>query len=455
MAIAIHIEVSSRELHSKLLLAVVAAARGHSVIVGDVIMGARLKLLPPSVFHTKDMSPSEKVIKRHEEILRRGHKITNQDEEPSVVSYEDSGPTTRYGEETMAGVSAVFCWGESARSAMVEVYPHHAKKIFLTGSPRADLWSPRFAQLWQQDTNLPGGPFLLVSSNMGDPRLSLSGELSILSKARYFERNKSFGPDFLQATSERYRVWASFLEAITELSEIAHGYKIIVRPHPAEKPDAWKILLGNLPNVEVIREGAISGWLNASFALLHNGCTSALEATLAEKPVISYSNFDQQSLKLSNDLGSRANNLDELKALVDNYWFLAQSEKAYEVPTEDKRTVSRKIHLQENELAAARIVDVWDGLVPKNFLSLHTVWGFRLSLLLKHMRDHVFSVFLPKKTRVVIANTKEKFPNLDFSTVKRQVDTLEKLIGLSDAVEVKRIGHRTVLIEPVAKSGRK
>lgn len=453
MAIAIHVEVSSRELDSKLLLAVIAAARGHSVVVGDVIMGARLKLLPPSVFHTKDMGPSEMVIKRHQEILRRGHKITNQDEEASLVRYEDDSPTTRYAEETMADVSAVFCWGESARNAMVDVYPHYAEKISLTGSPRADLWSPQFAQYWRQSADFPEVPFLLVSSNMGDPRISLTGTLSIMNNARNFERNKHLGTDFLQKTSERYRAWASFVEAITELSEGADGYKIIIRPHPVENPEAWKILLAGLPNVEVIREGAISGWLNASFALLHNGCTSALEATLAGKPIISYSNFDQQDLKLSNDLGTRANNLDELKALVEHHWSLAQSEKAYEVPTKDKQVIERKIHTQEDELAASRIVDVWDGLVPKNSLGLPTVWAFRLLLLAKYVRDHVFTVFLPKKRKNTIAHTKEKFPTINFRTVKKQVGTLEELVGLDHRVRVKRIGERAVLITPSPKSG--
>lgn len=394
------------------------------------------------------MGPSDMVIKRHADILRRGHKITNQDEEASLVQYDDDGPTLRYAEQTMADVSAVFCWGESAYSAMMAVYPHYAEKIFLTGSPRADLWTPRFKDYWERSIDCPKGPFLLVSSNMAGAGIGFNSTLSMLSKAGYFARDKNASATLLLEESERYRVWASFVEAITELSQSGKGYKVIVRPHPAENPDVWKILLSGLPNVEVTREGAISGWLHGAFALLHNGCTTALEATLARKPIISYPDFGQKTLRLSNDLGSKATNLNELKDLVQHYLSTGKSGRAHDVSIEDMEIVKSKIRTEESELAASRVVDVWDQLVSKNSIALHTLFAYRLLLLMKFARDHVFSLFFPNGRRDIIHQTKEKFPSFDFPKVKEQVKTLEEMLSCPGRVETVWLGDRTVLIRP-------
>ena len=64
MNIYMHCEVSSRELDSKLLLAILAASRGHQVIVSDqesIIKGLVRKFLFPGIFHTKSITPVAKL----------------------------------------------------------------------------------------------------------------------------------------------------------------------------------------------------------------------------------------------------------------------------------------------------------------------------------------------------------------------------------------------------------
>lgn len=56
MNIYISIELSARELDGRLLLAVIAASKGHTVLVGDkslLFRGARSGALAPGVFHKK------------------------------------------------------------------------------------------------------------------------------------------------------------------------------------------------------------------------------------------------------------------------------------------------------------------------------------------------------------------------------------------------------------------
>ena len=72
----------------------------------------------------------------------------------------------------------------------------------------------------------------------------------------------------------------------------------------------WKILrhgnfLDGVENVHVIRDDSISAWVNNSFALMHNQCTTAIEATISNKPVVTYIPFKTMyhDVSISNKLG--------------------------------------------------------------------------------------------------------------------------------------------------------
>ena len=87
MNIYLHLEISARELDSKLFLAILAAARGHEVVVAnlEVLEKGLIKgWLPSGVFHTKSITPSESKINRHKAIINKGCKITSIDEEACI-----------------------------------------------------------------------------------------------------------------------------------------------------------------------------------------------------------------------------------------------------------------------------------------------------------------------------------------------------------------------------------
>ena len=70
MNIYIHLENIIRELDSKLLLATLAASRGHEVIISNIEAiekGIRRGLLAPGIFHTKSLTPGPIKISNHKE----------------------------------------------------------------------------------------------------------------------------------------------------------------------------------------------------------------------------------------------------------------------------------------------------------------------------------------------------------------------------------------------------
>ena len=170
MNIYIHCEIVSRELESKLLLAVLAASRGHQVVISDsesIEKGVVRGYLYPGIFHTKSITPSKSKIKRHSIFKNAGIKITSIDEEGGLTSADyNVMANIRYSSETFEQVSAIFTWGDDDYETLKKKYPNYISKIYKTGSPRADLWKSKFSDYWSTYRNKPQKPFLLVSSNM-------------------------------------------------------------------------------------------------------------------------------------------------------------------------------------------------------------------------------------------------------------------------------------------------
>ena len=149
MNIYLHVEISARELDSKLLLATLAASRGHQVIVSDLVgieKGVSSGLLAPGIFHTKSLTPGNIKIARHQTMMENGSIITSIDEEGNLNDYGYQGfAKTRYSDQTIEQSAAVFGWGSEDSETLKLVYHKHKSKIHKTGSPRVDLWKSIFS----------------------------------------------------------------------------------------------------------------------------------------------------------------------------------------------------------------------------------------------------------------------------------------------------------------------
>jgi hypothetical protein len=81
---------------------------------------------------------------------------------------------------------------------------------------------------------------------------------------------------------------ASIVSLINHIS-LEFPYKtIILRPHPSEDNSYYKNIFQDIDNVKVVYEGSVTPWILACSVLIHNGCTTSIEASLAKKPVINY-----------------------------------------------------------------------------------------------------------------------------------------------------------------------
>ncbi len=454
MNIYLHVEISSRELDSKLLLATLAASRGHKVIVSDLVgieKGVNNGVLAPGIFHTKSLSAHKDKIARHQRMIEKGFLITSLDEEGNLNDYGYEGDAkTRFSNQTIEQSSAVFGWGKDDVETLKKIYPKYSHKIYKTGSPRADLWKPMFASYWNVPSKIPKKPFLLISCNTG-----YSNNINSFGKLIKFENEMGryqSHPKHLEMTLGRYaedfNKMLAYVDAVKYLSVNNNGYDIVFRPHPAEDIDAWKIILSGIPNVHVIRDGPIDSWVKNSFAVMHNSCTTALEAIISKKPVVTYILSGQKySPQLANELGYRVKSLEELLSRVNTIFDSNKLGNKNNIDEQLPNVISKKIFF-DDELAAEKIIKVWESFTDDKLSSSYDLKKFKKLLkqnMLKKTIKKILNQFLPDRFNYV--NKNAKFSNLDENDTIEKIKKIQNILGLGNKIELKLLSEKTVYMK--------
>lgn len=458
MNIYLHVEISNRELDSKLLLATLAASRGHQVIVSDIVgieKGVKNGLLAPGIFHTKSLSPHKDKIARHKNMIDKGFIITSMDEEGNLNDYGyDSDAKTRFSNQTIEQSSAVFGWGTDDVEILKKIYPKYSNRIHKTGSPRADLWKPLFADYWNISSKTPKKPFLLISCNTG-----YSNNINSLGKLIKFENEigrYQSNPAHLETTLGRYaedfNKMLAYIEAVKYLSKNSNGYDIVFRPHPAEDMETWKIIFSGISNVHVIRDGPINSWLKNSFAVMHSSCTTAIEAVISKKPLLTYKLSGQKySPQLTNELGYQVYSPKELLDKVNTIFDQNNSSKENNLKESLPSIISNKISF-DDELAANKIIKIWEKLENKKLSRSSDFKKFRI--LLKYMTfkkkiKKILKSFLPNRFKHIDKNP--KFSDLNQCVINEKIKKFQKILGLRNNVECDLLSKKTIYIR-VSKS---
>ena len=453
MNIYLHVEIYSRELDSKLLLATLAASRGHRVIVSDLVgieTGVKNGVLAPGIFHTKSLSAHKVKISRHNKMIDKGFMITSLDEEGNLNDYGYEGDAkTRFSNQTIEQSTAVFGWGADDVDTLKKMYPKHSHKIYKTGSPRADLWKPLFSDYWNVPLSVPKKPFLLISCNTGySNNINSFGELiKFENEIGRYQSN----PNHLEMTMGRYaedfNKMLAYIDAVKCLSAQNNGYDIVLRPHPSEDIEAWKIILNGIPNVHVIRDGSINAWVKNAFAVMHNSCTTALEATVSNKPVVTYVLPGQKySPQLANELGYRAKSLDELLNKINSIFSSSIINKKGKLDERLPNIISKKIHFDQ-ELAAEKIIKIWENIANDDLDSFSNLKKFQWILkysMFKKTTKKILRRLLPVKFNST--NKNPKFNQLDQHDVREKIKKFQHILGLSKKLECKLLSDKTIYI---------
>lgn len=454
MNIYIYLEVSSRELDSKLLLATLAASKGHEVIISglsEIINGLKTGTLTPGIFHTKSLTPSEKKINTHQEIINNKSLITSIDEEAGITHFGyDEFTRERYSDLTIDQSSAVFCWGTDDEENLKKIFHKNSHKIFKTGNPRVDLWRSISSDYWIEPKRMPKKPYLLVSSNMESTRVrTFYEEIKMQKAAGYFERDPALFKKLFYVMSDDYKKIYEFIEAIKFIATNNNEFDIVLRPHPMENTKIWEFYLDNIPNVHVIMEDCITTWVKNSFAVMHNGCTTAIEASISGKPLLTYKPFEMSyDHKLANAQGYKAYSKEDLLIKINDIFNSQKISNSKKTTTKISKELSQKIHIDNNELAAEKIVKVWESISndshskTNNWVKFY--WLIKI-INLKRLILKTMAKIFPYKFKPFKKNYKSM--PFDEKDVSERVNRLQRMLKIKDKIECKFLSEKTILIK--------
>lgn len=307
------VEVSRREIMSRAFLACRLASAGHDVLVFASDLFDRFGWPGPGIYIGKNVFRSyvPHDLRYYEAMKAAGIAVWYHDEEAGL--YPGEGPAEwaehldrRTDVSVLAEDDKVLAWGNYQAD-------HYARtgiaaQVHVVGSVNFELYRPEHAPLFDDyDREQTGGAedFVLVNTRFGFANGFYTGDGDLISELYAGA----------MTTAERYENFSQegvllhhMVGLVAQLAVEHPEQRIVVRPHPAENPDFYRGVFKLLPNVLIGDWGDVGSWIRRSRCLVHNGCTTAIQASIAQKPVITFvpadSRMDRSTPPVLNELGA-------------------------------------------------------------------------------------------------------------------------------------------------------
>lgn len=311
-------ETQAREFDAKLLLACVGAERGFHVIVGaKKEIDRRLASLPRSTYLSKSLTGRN--LKIHQLLRDLGHRILLGDEEGLVYPSPATYLATKVDPRVLHQGDAMLAWGPEIARIWRESMGDSSIPIHVTGNPRFDLLREPL-RAWFADAvaalRARHAPYLLVNTNFS----RINHYFPRHSRQRLALETSTTGGSnaaLLGLAAHKQALFDHFAKMVPVLARGFPDCQVIVRPHPSENQQTWREL-ADLPNLRVINEGSVVPWLLGAQAVIHNGCTTAVEAYVLGATAIAYQpvRSNEFDLELPNRLSLRALDLEQLLSTI-------------------------------------------------------------------------------------------------------------------------------------------
>jgi surface carbohydrate biosynthesis protein len=449
----IPVENQVRELDPKLLLACIAAKRGFSSVLGfRREIHFHISSFSPGIYLSKSMTAASDVIFQ---IMRDlGHAIVAWDEEALVHLPPEIYFSRRISPVAMKSVSSMLAWGQD-NAALWRQYPQlpTGAEIHVTGNPRNDLLRPEIRRYFEntvEELRKNHGDFILVNTNFNHVNAFYPG-LNLFQPVQNPGEEPEFGRAAKGMTREyaeglwdlKQAVFEKFQELIPALEQAFPGYNIVVRPHPTENQEIYRQIAAQCERVLVTNEGNVVPWLMATRAVIHNGCTTGVEAYVTEVPAISYRAtvdefYDYGFYRLPNLLSHQCFDFEELRRTVSK---ILAGELGAAAGAERKTLVQQYLEALDGPLACERIVDVCDKIVAGRDDITKPAWPRRLKghgMATMRTLKRKFKARLPRSRKKPEFH-RHRYPEVSLEEMVERVSRFQQVLGESRKLQVEQI----------------
>ena len=334
--------------------------------------------------------------------------------------------------------------------------------IHVTGNPRSDMLRQELQPFYKNEVDkirTKYGNFILINTNFNHvnnygPDMNLFKpvkrpglKLAFGRAARGMSRPYAEGLQDLKLA-----VFEHFKQLIPKLEQAFPDYNIIVRPHPTEKHDVYQKIASRCERVFVTNEGNVVPWLMATKAVIHNGCTTGVEAYVMKVPAISYrasvnEDYDYGFYILPNKISHQCFDFEELQNFLQK--ILSGQIGAADG---DQRQTLIKHYLagQDGPMACERMVDVLEMISQKSNPSAAEEPTNKLERWLLSQGLH-----LAKKVKSSLPGShnrpefqRHRYPGISTEALQGKLLQFQKLLGYNRELKLEQISDVMFQINP-------
>jgi len=442
--VIIPIETKVREFHSKLLLSCVLAENGVRVILGgsQQIRGG-LPVWPTGLFLDKSVSPSR--ARLFGEYKQWGHKIAAWCEEGLTIVDPNEYLPRKIDAQAMRQVEQFYAWGPYQAGLVKGKCSESVEKIVLAGNPRIDLLRKPFRAIFDEDVkklNDRCGRYILINTNFSlcNHQKGEGAFMRLQKDAGKLKtpEDEAFARQWVAHKTAIFEAFKAFIPKLcTQLSEM----NVIIRPHPSENHGTWAKLAEPFKNCQVVHEGTVVPWIIGSDVLIHNGCTTGIEAYLLDKPVLAYQPVTNSvyDAELPNGVSEQIYSESDLLRRAGE---IVQNRESPRHSAEQEAFIAQYISQTAGELAsdfiAREIGDILSRPFGRDAIESTLALMRRVLWRIRHPRGPVAPDTVYHR---------QKFPGLSKMEVEQAINLFTKCSGRFAGVHVRELGSDCFMLQ--------
>ena len=303
------------------------------------------------------------------------------------------------------------------------------------------------------------GNFILINTNFNHVNAFFPAQ-NLFKPARKSDEKPSFGKAAVGMSREyaeglrdhKQAVFETFKQLIPLLDREFSNHKIVVRPHPTENQAVYLDIARHCRRVTVTNEGNVVPWLMAAEAVIHNGCTTGVEAYMMRVPAVSYravvnEDYDLGFYRLPNLMSHQCFSSEELQKTLQK---ILQGELGVADGDERHALADEYLAARNGPLACERIVDVLDRMAedrPRlpapNRGRWIKGWGVANGRrFIRHLRKYLPGSYAPPEFH------RHRYPGISLSELGERISSLHEVLGYNNQVNTEQLTDHIFMIGP-------
>jgi len=354
------IEIFDREFPSRLTVALEAISKGFAVLILEQNeFKANVNKFPPGAILHKDHNDCN-AYHIFKNVKKLGFVTSSLDEEGLIYFNKRRYAHARIGKKCIKFTDIIFSWGPDQFSILKNNINNQNTAVICTGNPRFDL---HIANREKRESYLIKKK-ILINTRFGSVNSGLRLDVD-----GYIERMRSVD-EIKTEQDELFRrnyfvfmgqLFEKFMELTQCLATSLPDFDFTIRPHPSESSDPYINISKKYRNVNLSTSNSLEDDLLAHDLLIHNGCTTGIEALITGIPTFVYEpiNAPEGDMALPNHFGKKFETIEGLISEISK-------DRQYDFTT-DLAKMTNYISSLDSADAHKKIIDAINKKVNKTY----------------------------------------------------------------------------------------